>query len=96
MNRDEALSRLRALKPRFADMNIRRLALFGSTARDEAGPDSDVDILIEFAARPVGLFEFARRQRELGEYLGGAVDLVSFDALVKPRHKHILDEAVDV
>ena len=40
------------------------LAVFGSVARDEAGPDSDVDPRVEFA-RPVGMFRF----RAVKEYL---------------------------
>ncbi len=96
MRRDDALNRLRALKPSFTEMNIRRLALFGSTARDEAGSESDVDLLIEFDKRPAGLVELARRKREFEEYLGCAVDLVTFAGVQKPHHLHILEEAIDV
>ena len=95
MQRDEALKRLRLLKPKFPEMNIRRLALFGSTARDEAAPESDVDLLIEFD-NPVGFFGFFKTQGELERYLETHVDLVAFDAIKKNHHLHILNEAVDV
>ena len=70
-----------------------RVSLFGSVARNEAREDSDVDLLVEFG-RPIGLFEFARPQRELGERLGRRVEVVTVDAL-KPRLRdRILREAV--
>ena len=55
--------------------HIRRLSLFGSVLREDFGPDSDVDVLVEFepGAR-VGLRFFAM-ERELSELLGRAVDL---------------------
>jgi len=55
---------------------IRRLALFGSVLRDDFGPDSDVDVLVEFepAAR-VGLLRLAGMEIELGAILGRKVDL---------------------
>jgi len=46
---------------------VRSLELFGSVARGEAGPNSDVDLLVEFD-RPVGLFHFFRVQRRLGRF----------------------------
>ena len=56
---------------------IRRLALFGSTLKGTARPDSDVDLLVEFEpqARP-GLLTIARIEMELSDLLGGRkVDL---------------------
>lgn len=95
MKRDETLSRLRAGRERLDAFPIKRLAIFGSVARDEAGESSDVDVLVEFepGAR-VGLFEFARLQRTLGEILGCPVDLVTPDALRQEMRAQILREAV--
>ncbi len=55
---------------------IRRLALFGSILRDDFGPLSDIDVLVDFepAAR-VGLFRLMSIQTELSELLGRKVDL---------------------
>ena len=47
MTRDEALAKLRALRPQLEALGFRHVWLFGSVARDEAGPDSDVDLLVE-------------------------------------------------
>ena len=54
---------------------IRRLALFGSVLRDDFGPDSDVDVLVEFEpGTHIGL-RFFRLEIELSEILGRKVDL---------------------
>jgi hypothetical protein len=56
--------------------HIRRLALFGSVLRDDFGPESDVDVLVEFeAGARVGLLRLAGMEIELGEILGRKVDL---------------------
>ncbi len=55
---------------------IRRLSLFGSVLTDRFGPDSDVDVLVEFEAdaRPT-LLTLARLENELSVVLGRKVDL---------------------
>ena len=55
---------------------IRRLALFGSYLTEDLGPDSDIDMLVEFepSAR-VGLLGMARMEIELSDLLGRKVDL---------------------
>ena len=56
--------------------HIHRLALFGSVLTDRFTPDSDVDVLVEFApGSRVGLFDIARMEQELTEMLGREVDL---------------------
>ena len=56
--------------------HIRRLSVFGSALRDDFGPDSDVDVLVEFdqSAR-IGLLGLAALEIELGEILGRKVDI---------------------
>jgi len=66
-----------------AELGMGGLSVFGSVARGEAGPDSDVDLLVELNRR-MGLFEFAGLKLRLAELLGAPVDLVMLDAL-KPR-----------
>jgi len=48
MKRDEVLSILAQHRMVLKDLGVKLLAIFGSVARDEASPDSDVDILVEF------------------------------------------------
>lgn len=53
-----------------------RLGLFGSALRGELGPDSDIDLLVEFEPGQVpGLLTVARLEIELSEILGRTVDL---------------------
>ena len=73
MDRAEALRRLGDLKPWLVAQGVTRLRLFGSTARDEAGPDSDLDLLVDFESMP-GLRLFTI-ERELSEKLGVNVGL---------------------
>jgi predicted nucleotidyltransferase len=55
--------------------HIRRLALFGSVLRDDFGPDSDVDVLVQFEPGKAPGWEFFRMQDELADMLGRRVDL---------------------
>jgi len=55
---------------------IRRLSFFGSVLGEEFGPESDVDVLVEFQpAAKRGLLRLAAMEQELGEILGRKVDL---------------------
>lgn len=65
--------------------HIRSLALFGSVLRDDFGPESDVDLLVEFEpGAAVGMLALGRMQRELAALLARPVDLVPKQGL-KPR-----------
>lgn len=57
--------------------HIRKLSIFGSYLREDFGPDSDIDFLVEFEPEHIpGLLRFAGMERELSELLGGRkVDL---------------------
>lgn len=71
-----------------------RVRLFGSVARGDDGPDSDIDLLIDFDQNS-SLFDLMRMTRELEELLGHPVDVVSTAGL-KDRDGHILNESVDL
>ncbi len=82
MQRDDVLSILTNHQMELRNTyGVKSLALFGSVARDEAGPDSDVDILVEFDRRPVGLFEFIDLQLFLEQILATNVDLATPNSL---------------
>lgn len=56
---------------------VRRLSLFGSALRDDFGPHSDVDVLVEFEPEAtVGFLTLSRLARELSALIGRTVDLV--------------------
>ncbi len=62
--------------------HIRKLSLFGSVLRNDFGPESDVDILVEFEPGHMPGLGFIRIQDELSQLLGGRkVDLVTIKAL---------------
>lgn len=83
-----------AIKAAVARHHGRRVRLFGSAARDEDRPDSDVDLLVDFDPES-SLFDLIRLTRELEELLGFPVDVVSAGGL-KERDTRIITEAVDL
>ena len=74
---------------------VKSLAVFGSVARGEETPSSDIDVLVEFD-RPVGLFEFIRLKLFLEDLTTCRVDLVTPDAIRPAMRASILNEAVYV
>ena len=74
---------------------VERLAVFGSAARGELRPDSDVDLLVEFRPEAeIGFIEYAGLMLALSELLGRKVDLVSKPALKPLLRDAILSEAL--
>ncbi|HEX8282447.1 MAG TPA: nucleotidyltransferase domain-containing protein [Pyrinomonadaceae bacterium] len=73
---------------------VRELSLFGSALREDFGPDSDVDVLVEFdpSAR-VGFVTLSRMQRELSEVFRRRVDLVPKPGLKEKIRQAVLDSA---
>ena len=73
--------------------HIRRLSLFGSVLRDDFGPESDIDILVEFEpGTRVGL-SFFRMEHSLSEIMGGKVDLHTPGFLNKYFRNEVIAEA---
>ena len=74
--------------------HIRKLSLFGSVLRDDFGPDSDIDVLVEFEAGHVPGLAFIRLEQELSRLLGGRrVDLVSPKFLNERIRERVLRDA---
>ena len=86
-------------KPELAEFcrthGIRRLAIFGSALRDDFGPDSDIDVLVEFApGRVPGLLGIAGMEIELSPLFGGRkVDLRTPEDLSRYFRQEVLDTA---
>ena len=74
---------------------VRFIALFGSVARDQASPESDIDLLVEFATRP-GFDGYMRLKESLESLLGQRVDLVMTGALKPSIRPEIEREAIRV
>jgi hypothetical protein len=96
MKKNETLKLLRVHKAELAkQFDVIRLALFGSTARDAAGPNSDVDILVQFDG-PATSARYFGVQFYLEDLLGRPVDLVTEKAL-RPELRPIIErEALHV
>jgi uncharacterized protein len=90
MTRSEAIAILSRYRGEIEqEFKITSLALFGSVARDEAGPDSDVDILVRFA-EPPGWDGYLALKWRLEELLGTSVDLV-MDGALRPWARPIVE-----
>jgi len=83
-----------AIRAAAARHNGAHVAVFGSFARGDQGPDSDIDFLVDFVEGS-SLFDLMRLSDELEILLGRHVDVVSRSAL-KARDEHILREAIPV
>lgn len=73
---------------------VRRLAVFGSALRDDFGPESDVDVLVEFDEGHVpGLLTMAGLEAELSRIMGRKVDLRTAAELSRHFREQVLREA---
>lgn len=96
MTRQQTLQLLQAHKAELAQrFGIARLALFGSTVRDTARADSDVDVLVSFDG-PATSARYFGVQFYLEDLLGAPVDLVTDKALRPQLRPYVEQEAVDV
>jgi uncharacterized protein len=73
---------------------IRKLALFGSVLRDDFGPESDVDVLVEFdQGRGPGLLGIAGMELDLSEIVGRKVDLRTSAELSRYFRKEVVRQS---
>lgn len=96
MKRDQVLKIIAEHRETLArEFGVKSLALFGSVVRDEATAASDIDLLVEFEGRPVGLFHLSRTQHYLESILGVPnVDLVLREGIKPALKERILREAI--
>jgi len=91
MSREQVLATLREHAPALQAKGILHLALFGSTARDEAGPESDVDLMAEYdPERKFSLLDISRFHLDLQDMLGAKVDLAD-----RSRMRAIIKESAE-
>ncbi|MDI9349634.1 MAG: nucleotidyltransferase family protein [Candidatus Symbiobacter sp.] len=96
MQKSEALSFLRAQLPVMTErFDVKQLAIFGSTARDEAAADSDLDLLVEFK-HPENLTNFCGLKNYLEENLSVMVDMGTFDTIRQELKSKIMKDAIYV
>ena len=93
---EQLIAALRAEKANAIERyGVHSLGVFGSYVRGEAKPDSDLDVLVEYATPPP-LFVHVRLQNELSDRLGVRVDLVMKSALKPILGARILEEVIYV
>jgi len=96
MNRDEVMSRLRAHRTELERLGVQHLYLFGSTARDEARGDSDVDLFFDYEEGRFGLFDLMDVQERMSGILGRATDVMTRDSIHRVLRPRIEASAVRV
>jgi uncharacterized protein len=95
-NTDHLLVQLRRLQPQLADRyHARQIALFGSAARGEQTPTSDVDLLVDFDDKAT-LFDLTGLALFLEDQLGCPVDVVPRRALRSEFRAQVLSEAIAI
>jgi predicted nucleotidyltransferase len=95
MSRDEILARLREFEPALRERGIAHAALFGSAARGENGPESDIDIMLEFEPEAYpSLWEYAGIKEYVAGLFQGPVDVVAREGLKQYVRPTALAEAV--
>jgi predicted nucleotidyltransferase len=73
---------------------VRTISVFGSVLREDFGPESDIDVLVEFEQEArIGFMALGRMRRELADLLGRQVDLVPRDGLKPQIRDNVLDSA---
>ncbi len=95
MGRVDVVEAVRRRAPDIAKFGVRTLDLFGSVARDEARPDSDVDFLVRFD-KPATFDCYMGLKLLLEDVLGRRVDLVTERALRPELRPSIEQEAIRV
>jgi predicted nucleotidyltransferase len=96
MDRDQVIATLRQHRTALEQRGVLHAALFGSLARGEAGPDSDIDILIDIdpeTSKTLSVFGLVGLQRYIGGFFDRRVDLVERDGLKPHYARSILEDA---
>lgn len=95
MDAEAVIATLRAHRPELEAMGIAHAGVFGSVARGEAGPESDIDILVEFVPGGVpDLFTYVGFQERIGGLFAGRVDVIHRGGLRPAVRKRVLKDLV--
>lgn len=95
MDREQVISTLREHEQELRAAGVIRLSLFGSTARGDHGPDSDIDLLATFDnTRRISLLDVAGIEQQISKMLGYRVELIEEGTLKLRVRKKVEAEAV--
>jgi predicted nucleotidyltransferase len=95
MTRRTVISRIRRHRAHLEKLGVKSVSLFGSVAREEARPDSDVDILVEFKGRAT-FDRYMDTKFYLEDLLGCKVDLVTPRAIKPSMRPYVMRDLVHV
>jgi hypothetical protein len=95
MNRKQVMALTQAHRADLEALGVKTLELFGSVARDEADPESDIDFLVEFTIEPT-LFDLFRVQHYLEDLLDSEIDLGTRAALKAHLREPVIKDAIRV
>ena len=95
MTPDAVIAILRAHEAPLPRQCVTRAALFGSTVRGEASPESDIDIMVEIdPAAGVDLYDYVGITRYIADLLSVPVDVADRAMLIEPVRRTAEEEAV--
>jgi predicted nucleotidyltransferase len=93
MTREQAIDRLREHEAELKGAGVKHLFLFGSTVRNEARPQSDVDLFFDYEKGAFGLFALVGVKDLATEILGSPADVMTRDSLHPALRSRIEAEA---
>jgi predicted nucleotidyltransferase len=96
MQRDIAIAKLKAHEAELKQLGVAHLYLFGSTARNSAQHDSDVDLFFDYERGKLGLFELMDVKERASSILGCKADIMTRDSLHKTLRARIEAAALPV
>jgi uncharacterized protein len=96
MKRDEAVSRLKARAADLKRLGVEHLYMFGSTARDEAREESDIDLFFDYQKGKLGLYELMDVKEAAAQILGRPADIMTRDSLHRTLRQNIEASALQV
>jgi predicted nucleotidyltransferase len=96
MDRTEAITRLKAHQAELKRLGVQHLYLFGSTARGDARPDSDVDLFFDYERGRFSLFDLMDVRERTSGILGREADIMTRDSLHKVLRHRIEASALQI
>ena len=96
MDRDAAIARLKEHEAELRRLGVRSLYLFGSTARNEAGAESDVDLFFDHERGKLGLYELMDVKDAAARILGRKTDIMTRDSIHRALRREIEASALQV
>jgi len=96
MNRDDAIAKLKQHEAELKRLGVEHLYLFGSTAREEAREDSDVDLFFDHPEGSLGLFELMDVKDAAARILGRKTDIMTRRSLHPVLRERIETSALQV